>query len=232
MKSVLLSIQPKWCELIARGKKTVEVRKTKPKLKPPFKCYIYMTKPKERLLHIMKDGDENYGEVYHGKPVFIKTKESSWHEDLYGKEQKVIGEFVCDSIEWVGQSSLIVKEDAEKALEGSCLTREEIFKYLVLPRKQGDDKYRECYGWHISNLVIYDKPKELSKFEVVDNKAVKQCKYRERTGQPESCTQHGGWIKGSYICTKDAYYFNWCENCKHKPIVKPPQSWCYVEELK
>ena len=44
MKSVLISIKPKWCELIADGKKTVEVRKTKPKIKTPFKCYIYCTK--------------------------------------------------------------------------------------------------------------------------------------------------------------------------------------------
>ena len=43
MKSVLISIQPKWCELIANGKKTVEVRKTRPKLETPFKCYIYCT---------------------------------------------------------------------------------------------------------------------------------------------------------------------------------------------
>ena len=32
MKSVLISIQPKWCELIASGQKTVEVRKSKPKM--------------------------------------------------------------------------------------------------------------------------------------------------------------------------------------------------------
>ena len=44
MKSVLMSINPRWCELIANGKKTVEIRKTKPKLEPPFKCYIYCTK--------------------------------------------------------------------------------------------------------------------------------------------------------------------------------------------
>ena len=48
MKSVLISIQPKWCELIANGKKTVEVRKTKPKLETPFKVYIYMTKEYSR----------------------------------------------------------------------------------------------------------------------------------------------------------------------------------------
>ena len=44
MKSVLISIKPKWCELIANGKKTIEVRKTQPRLNTPFKVYIYCTK--------------------------------------------------------------------------------------------------------------------------------------------------------------------------------------------
>lgn len=47
--AVLLSVRPKWCELIANGKKTVEVRKTKPKAEPPFKCYIYCTKPSKKI---------------------------------------------------------------------------------------------------------------------------------------------------------------------------------------
>ena len=42
-KAVMISIRPRWCELIANGKKTIEVRKTRPKLQPPFKCYIYCT---------------------------------------------------------------------------------------------------------------------------------------------------------------------------------------------
>lgn len=42
-KAVLISIRPEWVEKIARGGKTVEVRKTRPKLDTPFKCYIYCT---------------------------------------------------------------------------------------------------------------------------------------------------------------------------------------------
>ena len=79
-KAVMISIRPKWCEKIARGEKTIEVRKTRPKLETPFKCYIYCTKAKERLITILKDGDENYGEIYRGKPVFIKTDEGSVHK--------------------------------------------------------------------------------------------------------------------------------------------------------
>ena len=93
-KAVLLSVQPKWCALIANGKKTVEVRKTRPKIETPFKCYIYQIKSKDKLLDVMKDGDDNYGTIYHGKPVFIKTLSPYSN----GNEQKVIGEFICDSI--------------------------------------------------------------------------------------------------------------------------------------
>ena len=66
MKSVMLSIQPKWVDKIVRGEKTIEVRKTRPKIKTPFKCYIYCTYGQE---------NENY---------------------MIGKRGKVIGEFVCD----------------------------------------------------------------------------------------------------------------------------------------
>lgn len=48
-RAVLISINPKWCELIASGKKTIDVRKTKPKLLPPFKCYIYCTQTDELM---------------------------------------------------------------------------------------------------------------------------------------------------------------------------------------
>ncbi len=146
-KAVLISIRLKWCELIASGKKTIEVRKTRPKLEVPFKCYIYCTKnntdcePPKKFYRISTDGD------------------------VYALNGKVIGEFVCNKISWIGQSSLVVKEDAEKALYGTCLTRNEAFDYLGLPNKN-EGEYKECYGWHISNLVIYDKPKELSEFRI------------------------------------------------------------------
>lgn len=101
MKSVLISIQPKWCELIASGKKTVEVRKTAPKLEPPFKCYIYCTK------------DEKY-RLDDGK------------RRLNGK---VIGEFVCDIVEpyWFmpGDTDIEQYEDVQL----SCLSAKEILDY-------------------------------------------------------------------------------------------------------
>ena len=129
MKSVLISIQPKWVELIASGKKTIEVRKTRPKLETPFKCYIYCTKVKE---------------------VFDTGKALIWG-------QEVIGEFVCDKIDI---SVVELKpNDIEpcywKLINGSSLTKNELMNY---------GKYNALYGWHITNLKIYDNPKELREF--------------------------------------------------------------------
>ncbi len=76
-KAVLMSIHPKYCELIASGKKTIEVRKTRPKLKPPFRGYIYETKG-------LCD-----------TPTFI---DEDGHYSYRGRGQ-VIGEFVCDKID-------------------------------------------------------------------------------------------------------------------------------------
>ena len=39
-KAVLISIRTEWCEKIVNGRKPIEVRKTRPKMDTPFKCYI------------------------------------------------------------------------------------------------------------------------------------------------------------------------------------------------
>ena len=167
-KAVLISIRPEWCQKIMDGQKTIEVRKTRPKMNPPFKCYIYCTKAEERLIGIIKDGDENYGEIYRGKPVFIKTDKDSAH-DMWGKRQKVVGEFVCDDIferiVRVGASCEPPKycicdwnmdcTPLDTLLADACLTKDELEKYL-----DGG----VGYGWHISNIRIYDHPRDLWEF--------------------------------------------------------------------
>lgn len=191
-KTVLISIKPEWCGLIASGNKTIEIRKTRPKLETPFKCYIYCTLPKSS------------GDIY-----------------LVGGENpvqgngKVIGEFVCDEIDWIGQDSLVVKEDMEKALKGSCLTKKDIYEYLNLPKNKDDDRYRQCYAWHISNLVIYDKSRELSEFYSKCDEDCPNCEYY-------------GYVRVNaeefdMECASGFY--------AHKPLKRPPQSWCYVTEV-
>ena len=151
MKSVMLSIKPKYCELIASGQKTIEVRKTKPKVETPFKAYIYCTKGKLALLRDNEDKSERY--------KFEHWNRAKFHEKC-GKtllNGKVICEFVCDHITTYPYEQL---NDGEHImpfgdLEKTCLDGFEIYNYLGT---------KDGYGWHISDLVIYDKPKELCEF--------------------------------------------------------------------
>ena len=185
MKSVLISIQPKWCELIASGKKTVEVRKTKPKLETPFKVYIYCTKGEA---------------IYHPRDIF-------GNKALNGK---VIGEFVCDRIDYVRNYGDCV--DSYDCI-ASCLSANEIIEYAT--DKDGNFVY--TYGWHISDLVIYDKPKELREF----------FQYCGDNPKCDGCEAH---YFSNTECGKEDYCCSIVDGCK--PLKRPPQSWCYVEELK
>lgn len=226
-RSVMISVKPRFCDLIAREKKKIEVRKTRPKTEIPFKCYIYCTRAKrsEKLYSngtvIVKDTRKllDPSVRYPGSKIFQR-----WNG-------KVIGEFVCDKIHSVHVPSDIRycvdfgiwSPLSEKVLNDACLTAEESLDYA------GNKEF--IFGWHISDIVIYDKPKELSEFYVEDTEAIKDCKNRFRFGQPESVTQNGGWINGGYGCLKDGEP-EWCEKCLKKPLVRPPQSWCYAEEGK
>ena len=133
-KAVMLSIRPKWCARIASGEKTVEVRKTRPKIDPPFKCYIYETQARtDTFLYIDKHGQP----VYKGRGI-------------------VIGEFICDKISMFYAllgGSIPQWDDAD--LDKSCVNREEIVEYIGR---------RDGFAWHISDLVIYDTPRPLSDF--------------------------------------------------------------------
>lgn len=175
MKSVLISIQPKWCEKICKiigkdffGKpkymKRLELRKSKPNIETPFKVYIYETKGKRIRLSSIFYGHEGKG--------------------------KIIGEFVCDYILRHCEMS-----NADIAEEQGCVLREDILKY---------SNGKEVFGWHISELVIYDTPKELNEFK--------------------SAATYGRELRRKFF-GKDPCCVN------DYRLTRPPQSWCYVEEL-
>lgn len=191
MKSVLISIQPKWCELIAAGKKTVEVRKTRPKLETPFKVYIYCTlPPKEELfthgcireyaheLIRLQDGRIVYD---YGMRLCCDIENRPYSSDNF-LCKKVIGEFVCDKI--VKFENSWYDPAFGETSDLSCVGWDELARYI------GKNDYG--YGWHITDLVIYDKPRELSEFKVA------------------------------------AYRYG-SIHLKPRSIIRPPQSWFYVE---
>lgn len=203
MKSVLVSIQPQWCELIASGKKIIEVRKTAPK-EVPFKAYIYMTATKERcrFWEYITAYQNNKGDILNGS-------------------QKVIGEFICDRIDCYPYGDMSFPTPAYDGdptvcecgngyyitcgeLEKTCLEYKDLENY---------GKSKTLYGWHISDLKIYDKPKRLVDFTAPCKKALEQPKE-----ECKGCTYiFKGTSTGELMCDR--------------ALMRPPQSWCYVEEL-
>ena len=265
-KAVMISIQPKWCEKIANGIKTIEIRKTRPKLEPPFKCYIYCTANRSHFSvggGLYFGADELYRnakrEIKYGTSVELMCCDN--YDETYFLNRKVIGEFTCNRISEyeaefhkgndhyqnikevfpdpdlddpdrdLADFCILTANDDDNPddcefCKQTCLTFEEVKAYI------GGDGFMAFYGWHISDLVIYDTPKELSEFGIVDNDAVKKCNHRFRVGQPEYKTANGGWINGTYCCTKESSYDpDLCTKCKTKKLERPPQSWCYVEEV-
>ena len=190
MKSVLMSIQPYWVFLIIARKmgwnidkeKTIEVRKNFPKDKDWNRnVEIYCSKDKKSFSKIPKEY----------QPLM---------EKFLGK---VIGEFVCDRIDdfsrWeYDYFSLLRHINLFAGTNGDY----KFLNYYLKGQKNG-------YGWHITDLKIYDTPKDLSKFKKA------------------GWLSYDDWLYGLYPnthCTYDAL-------AKRFEISKPPQSWCYVEEL-
>lgn len=160
-KSVLISVRPKWIEKIARGEKTVEVRKTRPKLDPPFKCYIYCTRSTDHPAGWLGCYDHDYHRFGLISPLNI---EAGKHMNIEVVSGMVVGEFTCDRIYQYTTMAIkdgtdICDEDMERL---SCLTRRELVDYEASSMKGEGLWYFGLYGWRIADLKIYDEPKELS----------------------------------------------------------------------
>lgn len=170
-KAVLISIRPEWVEKIARGEKTVEVRKTRPKLETPFRCYIYRTKG--TIPHIIN---------------------GEWVQMEVGGT--IIAEFTCDRVETIKAATepYGIYDVDDGFVAQTRLVDGALWDY---------GKGATLYGWHISKLEIYDTPKKLSKFLRPFENCIGKV-----------CDEYG------------------CAYCENGHIKRPPQSWCYVEELK
>lgn len=204
MSDVLISIQPKWCELILSGKKIVEVRKSFPmenvgeewETVNPFKCYIYCSKGKPGV-----NGSHRHFYQAADRP-----------RDFMGGT--VIAEFMCRKMEkfdfaWseyayaVAPPGSVMPMHEETALrimtEKGCLTYDDITAYF------GDEDYK-AFFWHISDLKIYNEPKPLTNFH-------RPC--------PNGlyCESCGMYMQRAHACGNSALQ-----------ISKPPQSWCYAED--
>ena len=155
-KAVLLSIRPEWCSRIFSGWKTVEIRKTRPvSLKEPFKCYIYCTKGTK--FFCWKAVDHLY---------FDDRSHNLFDRRADGM---VVGEFICDDIRRIGPEYCVVKEDIESAIVGSCLTVPQVKDYAGWKPGMSYADLKDLYGWRISDLRIYDRPRKLQELTGLRN---------------------------------------------------------------
>ena len=199
MKAILISIQPKYVADILDGKKTLEIRKTMPKCDLPIDVYIYCTKGKLNLVYDQDYDDKNqtwkkgkyelvdYGDKYslNGK-VVAKFTLNKVEEIIFGKTlYNDLGFFTCGLYDF----------DLYKQ---SCLTKKEMQNYLkVKPNGLSG------YAWHINNLVLFDKPKELK--ELYTTNLDKQL--------PELFDNSIQLPNGTWV----------------KPLTRAPQSWQFIE---
>lgn len=142
-KSVLISIRPKWCEKIVNGEKTIEVRKTRPKLQTPFKCYIYCTM------------DHPYISVSCGELDKLNYRTNT----VCRCNGKVIGEFTCDRIDRLAPANdpYGIYDIDDDYVARTCLLYGDMWNY---------GKGKPLFGWTISDFQLCDIPSELGMFEI------------------------------------------------------------------
>lgn len=191
MKSVLLSTRPKWCEKICHeigtdkdGKSIYEKSIEVRKTKPSIPT------PFKVLIYQTKSRNNA---IYKQYKV----------DDL--RSGKVIGEFICDKVDEYTfshyEAEYRVTHVEQKEM---CLNQPELIRY---------GKGKTLYGWHITDLKIYDTPKELSEFYTIDesgNDCCIACVYHETPIEEMPCR----------TCTGERKY-----------LYRPPQSWCYVQDM-
>lgn len=145
MKTILMSIKPEWCKLIAEGKKTIEVRKTFPKCDTPFRVLVYCTMGTV----LWKKGDklllgEERNRLIDGTPDYLLNGE-------------VIGEFICTGKYVVRPRALTCESEFVKR---SCVPLGELVEY-VADREFPKDHVR---GWCFQDFTLYESPNGLWKY--------------------------------------------------------------------
>ena len=183
MKSVLRSVKPYWFYLICEGIKRIEVGKTAPQ----------------------SDEWDNTVYLYCSKDMRSFSRIPEQQREKYKKYLGTVGaRFVCDKVKEYASYKiydLLVPQKIDickvwdKEMTG--LTYNELCDY---------GKGKPLYGWHISDLKIYDTPRDLSEFK----KPEEWCHMAVKSDG--HLTFFDGYISG-------------------KPLTRAPQSWQYVEEV-
>lgn len=207
-KAVLISIRPEWVEKIAGDRKRWKLGEPGQNSNRPSNAIFIAQRVK-------KDSDrlwvlrEQIRKKYDGLTAVCAHLRAQ--PDLHSVGNGyVVGEFTCDNIatynyDYCPHPEIGMDYDCgdswweidDEDLKSACLAEKE-FQYYAFGREA-------MYGWHISDLKIYDDPKQLNRFKPWNQ----ECKYNDLGFAIPNCGT--------------------CQDCIVK---KPPQSWCYVGELK
>lgn len=202
MKAIVIVIKPIWVAKILNEKKTIEIRKTMPKCDLPIDVYICCAKGNNSRYN--SELLRKYEDVYLVDTIDYKTDKPFLNGKVVAKfTLNKLEEITCRKIwgEWESYTKTLGYSEISQA---SCLENIEIVHYL---------KGKKGYAWYIDNLVIFDKPKELSEFGHVND-------------DEERCAKCLYWVHDNY----PEYFEEYC--CFGKdfcPLTKAPTSWCYVE---
>lgn len=195
--SILISIKPEWAAKILNGEKTIEIRKTAPKRELPIDVYIYCAKSNKRRWHLQERHDHSTDETLgHSTTYYAYTEVGEVMTPRL--DGKIVAKFTLDKIDEVRVDEHMLRDSAwEYVLSGSRLSREELRAYAG----GFHPYYGVVYAWHISDLEIFDKPKDLSEFKYEKKKVRLTKKYHWKT-----------------------------ERLGLVSVKKAPKSWQYVEE--
>ena len=231
MNSVLTNINPKQYLGIANRDIFLLIKKGAPK-EVPFKAYIY----------------ESLGEHHNCRNC---NDFSCCLRSMFGCNEglgMVVGEFICDRVEkfesefWDDDTYERIKhfyesDDPEEDPQYCFTTVGEDGKFTNynLGKKSGYSwadlrKYigtgiKTFYAWHISKLIMYQQPKELSDFK-------RPLKSMEKVMDPDypQCSVCDGC---EYASWEDGHLENCSNNnCSFAIFRTPPKIWYFCEEIK
>lgn len=210
--AVMASIKPAHSYNIGKGIKEYEIRRNRPTIETPFKVYIYVSKERKRDARHLYVKDplvrSEFGNVEWWRQgsdtVLVNEHIPAYaHTDMLA-EGKVFAAFICDRIEkFKVFENGSVQNWNYLDLKKCCLTYEQLADYIGAGRTG--------FAWHISDLVVYDKPKELKEF------MMQPCDFAASCGACDHAVWTGDKLDKQFV------------GCEFE-VKRPPQSWFYVEE--
>lgn len=199
--AIMISIQPQWVDKIINGEKTIEIRKTMPKCELPCRVYIYCTKGKTTIEYIERKGEPDWFGNI-AKKTLIVTR-PKYKNKLGEKLGKVVAEFILNKVEE--------------------------FEFELWDNKTYESVGKVYYDEDTGEreVDVFESNDEINSIKLLKDSCLTVSQLREYLGKGFS-TCFAWYIENLkvYNTTKDLNEFV----CR-KRLSKPPQSWCYVEEL-